>query len=83
MYFTSLVRIPRSVNPLTSVRRPGTTLDDGQAKYSVTNSAGEGRGYSPVQLPDSPNLEVLLQNIEREHRESDGVGTDKVGHDRQ
>ena len=81
MCFTSLVRFPRVEDPLKSVRRPGTVLDDGRAQLSETNSAGEVcRGYSPVTLPDSPNLEVLLQKIKREHRESYGVRVDKVDH---
>ena len=68
MYFTSLVRTPKIENPLTSVRRPGTALCDGRAELCVTNSAGEVRGSSPVQLPDPPNLDALLQNVKQEHR---------------
>ena len=79
MYFTSLVRFPKVDDPLKSVRRPGTVLGDGGARLNATNSA-EVRDLLPVPLPDSPNLEVLLQSINREHRESDSECVDKVDH---
>jgi hypothetical protein len=83
MYLTSPVKFPSIENPVMSVRRPGTPLDNGQTKLNPTNSAGEVRSRSPVLFPNSPSLEVYLQNIKQERGESDDVGVDEVDHNRQ
>ena len=80
MYFTSLVKFPRGVDPQTSVRRPSIELNKGRANLNTTDSAKEVQSYSPELLPDFSNLEPCLQNIKQEHRESDSVGGNEFDH---
>ena len=79
MYFTSLVRFPRGVDPQMSVRRPGIELHGGRTNLN-TNSARDAQNYSPVSPPDSPDLETYLQYINQEHRESNCVGGGDFNH---
>ena len=80
MYFTSLVRWASIENPLTSVRRPGIVLNSGRTRLNATDSTGKVGGYSPDLPPDQPGLEIRLQNVEQEGRESEGVGVDEADH---
>jgi len=80
MYFTSLVTLPRGVDPEMSVCRPGIELDDGQTNLNALDLAREVQSYSPVPLPDSPDFKPYLQNIKQEHREPDSVDVGEFNH---
>ena len=67
-------------NPLMSVRSPGIALDNEQTKFKATNPVEEVRNNLPDPLPDCPSLEVRLQNVKQEGRESEDVGVNEVGH---
>jgi hypothetical protein len=67
-------------NPLMSVRSPGTALDNEKGKLKATNPVEGVRNNLPDLLPDCPSLEVRLQNVKQEGRESEDVGVNEVGH---
>ena len=61
-----------------SVRSPGIVLGNRQTKFKSTNTAWGARSHSPELFPNYPSLEVGLQHVKRERRESDNVGVDEV-----
>ena len=48
-----------------------------RSELNRTNSAGEVRGYSLAPIPDSPGLEVHLENVKRERGEFNDVDVDE------